>query len=520
VSIWLKILATLGLVVFNAFFVAAEFAAVSARATRLRIHSSESMAGRASLLIKNKLNLFLSSCQFGNTLASLALGAVTEPAVASLMTPITHALHVSARTQGIVAFIISFSLAVSLHIIIGEQAPKNIAIQFSDRLLAVVSIPLVIFTFVFYPAIWLLNTATSQVLGLLGLNLANSGHGMPHSEEELQVLLMQAVATGTIAQGKARLLANAFEFGELKVRQIMTPRPEVDFLRLDQPPNEILRTVQRSAFTRFPLCDGDLDHVVGQIHMKDLFSHLKLVTGKLKFTDEKTPEGDAIAIAAGLPGSAMHVIGSGQIDLRQIKREVMFIPEQMPLPRVLRQFQQRRLHLAVVVDEYGSTRGIVTMEDVLEELVGQIEDEFDPVMPSEVVKEGETIRVNGLFPMHELRDRLPIEVIETPEVDTIGGYIVRQLHRWPRVGDEITLGNYRARVLTVQQRRIGQVLISPVDPAKPTNGDGDSAGATAAADSATAGEVSSGAPGVSAGGSGGDLQGKSDGDEPSSSGTV
>src|ERR1700722_9161741 len=204
---------------------------------------------------------------------------------------------------------------------------------------------------------------------------------------------MQAVATGTIAQGKARLLANAFEFGELKVRQIMTPRPEVDFLRLDQPPNEILKTVQRSAFTRFPLCDGDLDHVVGQIHMKDLFSHLKLVTGKLKFTDEKTPEGDAIAIAAGLPGSAMHGIGSGQIDLRQIKREVMFIPEQMPLPRVLRQFQQRRLHLAVVVDEYGSTRGIVTMEDVLEELVGQIEDEFDPVMPSEVVKEGETIRV-------------------------------------------------------------------------------------------------------------------------------
>ena len=212
---------------------------------------------------------------------------------------------------------------------------------------------------------------------------------------------------------------------------------------------------------RLPLCNGDIDHVIGQIHMKDLFNELKLAPGKLKFLDEKDPDGQPVAIPTGLPGSAVHVIGTGQLDLRKIKRNVLFVPEQMPVGRLLRQFQSRHMHLAIVVDEYGSTQGVVTMEDVLEEIVGQIEDEFDPVSPTDVVKDGDALRISGLFPLHELQDRLDIGPLQADGVNTVGGYIVKQLNRWPRPGDQIALGNYRARVLTVQQRRVGQVILEP-----------------------------------------------------------
>lgn len=462
-TIFLKILATLGLVAFNAFFVAAEYAAISARATRLR-GAADTMSARAARLIKTRLDLFLSSCQLGTSLSALGLGAIAAPAVGSLLSPLLSLFHLSASVQRIAAFAASFILAVALQIVVGEQTPKNIAIEHADRLLSVLGIPLVIFTYVFYPATWLLNTATHGVLHLAGLRTSNVPLGsryLPHTEEELHALLLQAAAQGTISQGKANLLANAFEFGQLKVRQIMTPRPEVDYLLIHQPLGEILRTVQRSAFTRLPLCDGGLDHVIGQIHMKDLFNHLQLVPGKLKFLDEKLPGGEAVAIPAGLPGSTVHVIGSGQIDLRQIKRDVLFVPELMPVARLLRLFQTRHLHLAVVVDEYGLTQGVVTMEDVLEEIVGQIEDEFDPVAATDLVRDGDAARVSGLYPLHDLHERLPIGPLEANGVDTVGGYIVQQLNRWPRVGDEVLLGDYRAKVLTLQQRRVGQVLLTP-----------------------------------------------------------
>ncbi|MGD0766753.1 MAG: hemolysin family protein [Tepidisphaeraceae bacterium] len=464
-----KILATLGLVVLNAFFVAAEYAAISARTTRLRANSANTMADRAALLIKTRLDLFLSSCQLGTSLAALGLGAITAPAVASLLAPVASGLHLSASAQHAVAFLVSFALALALQIVVGEQAPKNIAIEHADRILTLLGIPLVIFTYVFYPATWMLNTATHAVLRAFGVQRMGAlGLGyLPHTEEELHGLLLQAAAQGTIPQGRANLLANAFEFGQLKVRQIMTPRPEVDFLLISQPLGEILRTVQKSAFTRLPLCDGDMDHVIGLIHMKDLFNHLKLVPGKLKFLDESLPGGEAVAIPSGLPGSAIHVIGSGEIDLRQIKRDVLFVPELMPVARLLRLFQTRHLHLAIVVDEYGLTQGVATMEDVLEEIVGQIEDEFDPVSPTDVVREGDGVRVNGLLALHELHERLPIGPVQANGVDTIGGYIVQRLNRWPRVGDEVEIGQYRAKVLTLQQRRVGQVLLTPSNKSDP-----------------------------------------------------
>jgi CBS domain containing-hemolysin-like protein len=336
-------------------------------------------------------------------------------------------------------------------------------------MLPILAPPLILFTYTFYPLIWLLNWASNGLLRLTGVRIEQGilHGGLPHTEEELKGLLAQAVAQGTIAKGRARLLTSAFGFHELKVRQIMTPRTQVVSLLLDQPISEVLRTVRKSAFTRYPLCDTDIDHVVGLVHLKDLFNLLQLVPGKLRFADEKTPDGLAVAIADGLPGSQIHVIGSADIDLRKIKREILFVPELLPLPRLLRQFQTSRAHMAVVVDEYGATSGIVTLEDVIEEIVGEIEDEFDQAARSDFVREGESYKVSGLFPLHELRERLALEDLEAGDtVDTIGGYIVQKLNRWPRPGDTVDLGDhYAARVQTVLHRRVGQVLIMPKGPA-------------------------------------------------------
>jgi CBS domain containing-hemolysin-like protein len=466
VSILWKILATLGLVALNGYFVAAEFAAVGARASRLETEAQRNLLARISLEIKKKLDLYLSACQLGITLASLGLGAVTEPAVAGLLDPLFHLFGADMSQPGrhhLLAFIIALIISTSLHVIIGEQAPKNWAILNADKALPIVAVPLVIFTYLCYPLIWVLNTLTNSVLKLTGIHIKYDTHaGTPHTEEELRGLLHHAVEQGAIEEANEKILTSAFEFGDLKVRQIMTPRTQVDYLRLDQPIREVLQTVQKSAYTRLPLCDEDIDHVIGMVHMKDLFNHLKLVPGKLRFSDEKTATGESVFIADGLPGSAVHVIGSGDLDLKQIKRDVLFVPELLPVSKLLRQFQSSHTHMAIVVDEYGATRGIVTLEDVVEEIVGDIQDEFDTMAPSDFVPEGESFKVSGLFPLHELREKLSLDDLETTDVDTIGGYIVQKLGRWPKPNDTLPLGEYQVRVLTVQQKRVGMVLITPL----------------------------------------------------------
>lgn len=475
-TVW-KILGTLALVLLNAYFVAAEFAAVSARTSRLEQLAAGSFTARAALAIKRKLDLYLSTCQLGITIASLALGAVIEPLVASMLDPALAWVGLGTGHDAVgqvgghskLAIVLGLAIGTALHVVLGEQAPKNWAIQYADRVLPLLAPPLVVFTYVCYPVIWLLNSVSNATLRLLGVKISPDAHGgLPHTEDELKALLAQAVTGGTISRGNEQILTSAFQFGDLKVRQIMTPRTDVGFLSLDEPVGKILRTVQKSAFTRFPLCDGDIDHVVGLVHMKDLFTHLKLVPGRLRFADGTTPAGEAIAIADGLPGSSVHVIGAGDIDLRHIKRDVLFVPEMLPVPKLLRQFQTSRVHMAVVVDEYGATQGVVTLEDVVEEIVGDIEDEFDAAAgpPSaDFAPEGEGFRVGGAFPLRDLVDRLKLKdaALAAGGVDTVSGYVVRELGRWPRAGDKVKLGGYTVRVTSMSQRprRVGQVFIAP-----------------------------------------------------------
>ena len=510
VDIFWKILATLGLVALNGYFVAAEFAAVGARASRLETEAEQSFLARLALEVKKRLSLYLSTCQVGITIASLALGYITEPAVAALLevplewlgfhAPIPGPLEVMTPAGQVVtatpthsppnvhhplAILIALSISTALHVVVGEVAPKNWAVMYPDRILPLLAGPLVVITYILYPVIWVLNAASNGVLRLTGVTVTADDHGaVPHTEEELRALLAQAVAQGTIPKGQGRILTSAFEFSDLKVRQIMTPRTQVDYLRIGQPIAEVLRTIRKASFTRFPLCEDDLDHVIGLVHLKDIFNQLQLVPGKLRFADERTPDGMAVAIADGKPGSQVHVIGSADIDLPKIKRDILFVPELLAVPRLLRQFQASRVHMAVVVDEYGATQGIVTLEDVIEQLVGEIEDEFDPQSATDFVREGENYKVNGLYPLHALRERLNLPDFEPEGVDTIGGYIIQQLNRWPRAGDAVRLGGsddgasdreeeangaephpggggYVARVVSVQNRRVGQVLITP-----------------------------------------------------------
>ncbi len=455
-----KILATLGLVALNAYFVAVEFAAVSARTSRLKTLPGQGMSVRAGLRIKSRLDLYLSSCQLGNTLAALALGAVTEPAVSQLVQPIASLVGVPPHHQHLVSFIISFMIAVGLHIIVGEQAPKNLAIRSPERLLLLLGIPLVIFTAICFPAIWVLNAAANSILRIAGVELGAEG-GLAHNEAELRALLTQAVQQGAIPEANQKLLVGAFEFNELRARQIMTPRTEVEFLMLGRPMGDLLKVVRKNSFTRYPLCEGDIDHVVGLIHMKDLFNALKLVPGKLRFIDERTPAGEVIAIPDGLPGSAVHVIGSGDLDLREVRRDILFVPELLELPRLLRQFQTSQTHMAMVVDEYGATQGVVTLEDVIEQIVGKIEDEFDTDVKTDFVVEGDNIRVSGDYPLHELRLRLNLAEFEASNVDTLGGLLTHLLRRIPKVGDTVILSPYRARVVTINRKSVGQVLLTP-----------------------------------------------------------
>ncbi len=456
-----KLLATLGLVVLNGFFVAAEFAAVGARASRLKTQADASLLARLSLRIKQELDLYLSTCQLGITIASLGLGAVTEPAVGALLSPVLHWLGLPPDTVHATGFAVALMISTSLHVVVGEQAPKNWAILDADRVLPWLAVPLVIFTYLFYPLIWVLNSVTNTLLRLIGVNVTTDAHGgIPHTSEELRALLNEAVSSGSIESGQGEILSGAFDFGGLKARQIMTPRNRVDYLLIGEPIQKILRTVQKSEFTRLPLCEGDLDHAIGLVHMKDLFTHLKLVPGKLKFTEPNSPDCEGVAVAGGAPGSQLHVIGSGEVNLRRIKRDVLFIPELLPVPDLLRQFQASNVHMAVVVDEYGTTQGVVTLEDVIEQIVGDIEDEFDQATV-DFAPEGESFRVSGTYPLHELKDRLSLTDLDSDAVDTVGGYMTQELGRWPREGDTVPLGRYRAQVTSVAENRVPSVLLTP-----------------------------------------------------------
>ncbi|MCE2825616.1 MAG: hemolysin family protein, partial [Verrucomicrobium sp.] len=375
-----KLSLALALVAFNGFFVAAEFALVKIRDTQLEAHirRRHRRAGMVRHILAN-LDGYLSACQLGITLASLALGWVAEPVFAALLEPVFGWFRIeSAQVRHFLSASVGIMVVTFFHVVVGEQAPKFIAIKRPLPSSLWVGYPLHWFYLVTYPLIWVLNRTSLWVLERLGIDSA--GHGEEHSEDELRLMLGSTLAAGGSSVLAREIVQNSLDLGRRRVREVMRPRREIVALDQRRPIADCLRVADETRYSRFPLSeDGDLDRLVGVVHVKDIYLRR-----------------DAAGPASGL---------------RSTCKPVIYVPETARLDRLLQLFLDRRLHLAVVVDEYGSTTGMVTLENVLEELVGQIQDEFDQEKARiEPLAEGQW-RLDGALPLFELAElvREPVE---------------------------------------------------------------------------------------------------------------
>jgi len=422
----LLVAVALGLVLVNAFFVAAEFAMVRVRPTRVQELVEEGhWQARVLARLQRRLETFLSATQLGVTLTSLGLGWIGEPAFANLLAGVFAALGIeSPRVIHNTSIAVAFAVITFLHIVIGELVPKSYAIRFTERVALWVAVPMRVFEVVFAPALWLLHRAARGMLALLGVTADTSGD-LAHSEEELRMLLGESHRLGTLSGTKRQLLENVIDYTERTARHVMVPRADIAYLSLAQPLEENLAVVTQAAATRFPLCSTDIDHVIGMIHVKDLFIRR-----------------DQIRASE---------------DLAAIKREILFVPETRPLDLLQRDFQQRRTHMAIVVDEYGGTSGLVTLEDVIEELIGEIQDEFDREPPS-VEETPEGLVFDGLMLVDDVAERIGVKLPETSDVSTLGGFVTARIGRMPRPGDKISVDGYDLKVVEVRGRRVTKVL--------------------------------------------------------------
>ncbi|MBA2322072.1 MAG: HlyC/CorC family transporter [Deltaproteobacteria bacterium] len=418
------------LIFANGFFVAAEFALVKVRASQLDVAiSAGHRTARTARGLVDKLDGYLSATQLGITLASLALGWVGEPTVAAILVPLFHQLGISEDLAHKLAFAIGFTIISFLHIVVGEVAPKSLAIARPVGTAMFIATPMRAFYIVFYPALVILNASSNLLLRLVGIDMADT-HQLAVPAEELRRIAEDSAAVGQITKGQGDLLSNVFTFSSRVAREIMVPRNKVLGLDLRLPREEVLKFALEADHTRYPVFDGDLDEIVGILHIKDVLVHI----------------GDGAEIP----------------DLRTLVRPPLFVPESMPAQRLLRTFQRQHTHLAVVLDEYGGVAGITTLEDALEELVGEIQDEYDEERnPVEETASGYSV-VGGML-LADVESLLSLSEIES-ESSTIAGYLMEQLERVPKVGDQVELDGWTIRVTQVERRAVERVELVRATP--------------------------------------------------------
>jgi CBS domain containing-hemolysin-like protein len=432
---WLGLTLALFLVFLNGFFVAAEFALVKVRPTQLDPHVAGLRRGRVARHMVRHLDAYLSATQLGITLASLALGWIGEPAFAWLVEPVVSLVPgAGPALVHSIALTAAFLTITILHIVLGELAPKSIAIRKSERTALWVAMPLYAFYKVSYPVIWLLNHAANGILKTIGIE--------PVSEEELgpeeaELRLLLASGHGSrLSEDKRELLDNIFELSHRISRQIMVPRADVVYLDTTRPVERNLSSARRSGHTRYPLCEGSLDRVIGLVHIKDLFRNARPLTS-----------------------------------LDEVAREIAFVPETLTLDRLLNRMLAEKIHMAAVLDEYGGVSGIVTLENVIEEIVGQIQDEFDAEKP-ELTELGDgAFLVSGAMLVEEVEEALDVEFSDRDE-DTIGGVVLSELGRRAVVGDQVELGPLLLEVEEVHRNRIRTLRVTVRQPAPAAAGNG------------------------------------------------
>ncbi len=417
------LLLTVLILVTNAFFVAAELALVRVRETQLReLADAGSARARLARQLSANIDRYLSATQLGVTAASLALGIVGEPAVAALIRPLLGWLvERSEAAFHVVSFAVSFGAVTYVTVVAGELAPKYLAIQRALDVALWTAYPLDLFYRVAFPLIWLMNASANAMVSLFGVR--QGAELDAHSEEELKMLVAISTRKGVLQESERVLLGRALDFADTLVRQVMVPRTEIVAIEDDRTLREIRDLSREHPFTRFPVFHGDLDHVVGVVHLKDL-----------------VPAQDLSRT------------------VREVMRRPLFLPETTHLDRALAEFRRQRMQLGIVIDEFGGTSGLATLEDVLEQLVGEVQDEFDRETPHFRAEPGGSLLVDGLASLAELRERLGIE-LENEPYDTVGGLVFGRLGRLGKVGDVVDVEGRRLLVTAVDGRRISQVRV-------------------------------------------------------------
>ncbi|HME92307.1 MAG TPA: hemolysin family protein, partial [Myxococcaceae bacterium] len=399
------ILLAILLVIANGFFVATEFAIVKIRPSRLQALIEEGRPGALNALkLVQRMDVYLSATQFGVTVASLVLGWIGEPAFARLLQPLIAFFFSDGDVEPIVhtiAFALALAFITFLHIVVGELGAKSLALQKTEATALAVAWPIRLFYFVFFPAIWLLNTLARRILRFFGLKVA-SPSSEPHSEDELRVILAGSAAAGAIATPRAELLERALEMLEKTARQVLVPRSQIRFLDLEEPLEKNIADARAAGHTWVPVCRGNLDRVEGVVNVKDLF--FLLSRGELK-------------------------------SLAQVQRPVLFVPETVSLEQLLSEFRKRRRQMAMVVDEHGGTSGMVTIADVVAEVVGEVA-ELGRRVDEVRTLPGGRLELPGTAQLDDLEDRLDVHFdVPDGEVSTIGGYLMAKLGRIPERGD-------------------------------------------------------------------------------------
>src|SRR6266704_2842196 len=425
-----KLLAIAVLVLLNGFFVAAEFALVKIRTSHLKTMAA-SGSKRAGLLraMKDNLNAYLSACQVGITMASLGLGWLGEPFLGRMLQPFFALAGIeSPAVIKSISFALAFSAITFLHIVVGEQAPKILAIRKAMPSALFVSAPLRWFYAVFKPAIWLLNAASNWILRRL-FHVEPIAEGeLAHSEEELRLIVRESEKSAEVTPLGRELVFNVLDLRDRVVREIMTPRGEIVYLDFEDDFETNAKKAIESRHTRFPLCSENLDNTVGLVHIKEL-----------------------------LP-----IMRDPQPDLLKIKRDIIPVPEMMPLEKLLKLFLSKHAHLALVVDEFGGTVGMVTLENVLEEVVGDIQDEFDFEKEEFRKISANEFTVDGALGLYELNELARLE-LESADVSTIGGYVTHLLGHLPKQGEQVKIGNYLVTVSQTDGRRVNQLHFKKLD---------------------------------------------------------
>jgi CBS domain containing-hemolysin-like protein len=420
----LKLIAILALVLLNGFFVASEFALVKVRASQLEALVDQGVRGaRTARHAAQHLDAYLSATQLGITLASLGLGWLGEPFLAAMLEPFFVKVGITSVTViHTISFGIAFTLITVLHIVFGELAPKSLAIRKAAGVSLAVAAPLGLFYSLFRPFIWLLNGLANQLLRRV-LHIEPCGESeLSHSEEELRLILAESQKADEVTPMGKEIVINALDLKHRIVRDIMTPRGDVVFLDAEEPFDQQVATAIESQHTRFPLCREHLDDAIGLVHIKDLLT----------------------------------LVHEGRKDVMPIRRELLHVSEMMPLEKLLRFFLTKHAHLAVAVDEYGGAVGIVTLDNVLEELVGAIQDEFDTAEEEYRHITETEFEVEGTHALYELEEKLDHK-FEGAEVTTIGGFVTSELGHLPTRGETVRIGDWIATVTDADTRRVLRV---------------------------------------------------------------